>query len=75
MKFIVTFADWDKIHLASIAPSKGLMKLKRLKPAQALGYHIPASNDRDLERCADHLAAVPAAISATCNGYRVRKIA
>jgi hypothetical protein len=75
MKFIVTFATNDKIELATITRRKGAMRLKRLKPAQALGYHIPASNDRELERCADYLSAETAAISATCIGYRVHKLA
>lgn len=75
MKFLVTYATNDKIELAIITPRRGAMKLKRLKPAQALGYHIPRSNDRDLERCADYFSKETAAISATCNGYRVHKLA
>jgi hypothetical protein len=75
MRFLVTYATNDKIELATITPRRGAMKLKRLKGAQDLGYHIPASNDRELERCADYLSKETAAISATCIGYRVHKLA
>ena len=75
MKFVVTYATNDKIELATITRRGDSMKFKRLKPAQDLGYHIPASNDRELVRCAKYLAEETAAVSAECIGYRVHKLA
>ena len=75
MRFLVTYATNDKIELATITPRGGAMKLKRLKPAQALGYHIPCPNDRELMACAEYLTKETAAVSAECIGYRVHKLA
>jgi len=73
MNFSVTFATHTNIHLASITFSRGDWKVKRCTPSQSLGYHIPASNDRDLVNCAIYLAKEKAAVSAVCNGYLVTK--
>lgn len=74
MNFAVSFATHTKINLASIDFKRGQWKVKRLNAAQSLGYHIPASNDRDLVNCADYLAKESAAVSAVCNGYLVTKM-
>lgn len=75
MNFAVTFARFEKIELATITIKGEFAKLRRAKPAQSLGYHIPKSNDAELERCALYLSKERAAISADCNGYRVVKLA
>jgi hypothetical protein len=73
--FAVTFAHNQKIILASITVSNEKTVLKRSKPSQSLGYHIPASNDNELKRCAEYLSKESAAVSAVCNGYAVVVIA
>jgi hypothetical protein len=72
-KFNVTFATHSRMHLATVTVNGEKTTVSRTKPAQSLGYHIPASNDGDLQRCALYLSKEPAAVSAVCNGYLVTK--
>lgn len=71
--FHVMFTTNNRILLATVSLNGDKAKLRRARVSQSLGYHIPASNDRDLERCALYLATEKAAVSAVCNGYLVVK--
>jgi hypothetical protein len=71
--FHVMFTTNNRILLATVSLIGDKAKLRRARASQSLGYHIPTSNDRDLERCAIYLSKEAAAISAVCNGYLVVK--